>query len=61
MTNVGNVGYPLGLPRNAEALHRLGFVLAITTLYLVSQGTGVVEHGKRRVVDPYWFRGDSFL
>ena len=45
----------------ADALNRLCFVLAITTLYLVSQGTIVVEQGKRRVVDAHWFRGSSYL
>jgi hypothetical protein len=44
------------LIRSAEALARLCFVLAITTLYLVSQGTEVVKQGKRRLVDPHWFR-----
>ena len=46
---------------NADALNRLCFVLAITTLYLVSQGTVVVEQGKRRTVDAHWFRGSSYL
>jgi hypothetical protein len=32
-------------------------VLAMTTLYLVSVGTSVVQQGKRRLVDPHWFRG----
>ena len=36
-------------------------VLAMTTLYLVSQGTSVVQRGKRRLVDPHWFRGMSYL
>ena len=36
-------------------------MLAITTLYLVSLGTSVVQRGKRRVVDPHWFRGASYL
>ena len=36
-------------------------MLAISTLYLVSQGTAVVQQGKRRFVDPHWFRGDSDL
>jgi hypothetical protein len=49
------------LIRSAEALARLCFVLAITTLYLVSQGTEVVKQGKRRLVDPHWFRGQSYL
>jgi Transposase DDE domain len=47
--------------RSAEALDRLCLVLAITTLYLVSLGTSVVQQGKRRVVDPHWFRGASYL
>jgi hypothetical protein len=46
---------------DADALNRLCFVLAITTLYLVSQGTVVVEQGKRRIVDAHWFRGSSYL
>jgi hypothetical protein len=49
------------LVRSAPALTRLCFVLAITTLYLVSQGTEVVQQGKRRLVDPHWFRGSSYL
>src|SRR5918998_5124050 len=49
------------LIRSAEALERLCFVLAITTLYLVSLGTSVVKQGKRRLVDPHWFRGASYL
>jgi Transposase DDE domain len=49
------------LIRSAQALTRLCFVLAITTLYLVSQGTEVVRQGKRRLVDPHWFRGQSYL
>jgi hypothetical protein len=49
------------LLRSADVLSRLCFVLAITTLYLVSQGTKVVRQGKRRWVDPHWFRGSSYL
>jgi hypothetical protein len=49
------------LIRDAQALERLCFILAITTLFLVSQGTVVVEQGKRRWVDPHWFRGSSYL
>ena len=49
------------LIRSAEALERLCFVLAMTTLYLVSLGTSVVKQGKRRFVDPHWFRGASYL
>ena len=49
------------LIRAANALERLCLVLALTTLYLVSQGTEVVTQGKRRWVDPHWFRGQSYL
>jgi hypothetical protein len=49
------------LIRSAQALERLGLVLAITTLYLVAQGTDVVNHGKRRWVDAHGFRGQSDL
>jgi hypothetical protein len=49
------------LIRSAKALERLCFVLAMTTLYLVSVGTDVVKRGKRRLVDPHWFRGSSYL
>jgi hypothetical protein len=49
------------LIRSAEALTRLCLVLAVTTLYLVAQGTEVVKQGKRRWVDPHWFRGQSYL
>ena len=45
------------LIRSAKALERLCFVLAMTTLYLVSVGTSVVKKGHRRLVDPHWFRG----
>jgi hypothetical protein len=49
------------LMRSAQALTRLCLVLAMTTLYLVSQGTEVVKQGKRRWVDPHWFRGQSYV
>jgi len=49
------------LIRSVHALERLCCVLAITTLYLVSQGTEVVAQGKRRWVDAHWFRGQSYL
>ena len=47
--------------RSAKALERLCLVLAMTTLYLVSVGTSVVKKGHRRLVDPHWFRGASYL
>jgi Transposase DDE domain len=49
------------LIRSAKALERLCLVLALTTLYLVCQGTEVVKQGRRRWVDPHWFRGQSYL
>ena len=49
------------LLRSVMALERLCCVLAITTLYLVSQGTEVVAQGTRRWVDAHWFRGLSYL
>lgn len=49
------------LVRDANALTRLGLVLALTTLYLVAQGTQVVQTNKRRWMDPHWFRGNSYL
>jgi hypothetical protein len=36
-------------------------VLAVTTPYLVAQGTEVVKQGKRRWVDPHWLRGQSYV
>jgi hypothetical protein len=49
------------LMRSAHALTRLCLVLAMTTLSLVSQGIEVVKQGKRRWVDPHWFRGQSYV
>ena len=49
------------LLRSADALSRLCLILAIATLFLVCQGTVVVETGKRRLVDSHWFRGNSYL
>jgi len=49
------------LIRSAKALERLCLVLATATLYLVCQGTQVVQEGKRRMVDAHWFRGKSYL
>jgi len=49
------------LIRSAQALTWLCLVLAVATLYLVAQGTAVVACGKRRWVDPHWFRGNSYL
>jgi len=56
-------GFPLesSLIRDADALTRLCFVVAVATLYLVAQGTQVVAQQKRRWVDPHWQRGNSYL
>lgn len=47
--------------RDPAALERLAFVLAVTTLVLVTQGTAVVESDQRRLVDAHWLRGSSYL
>lgn len=47
--------------RDAEALTRLYSVIAIATLFLVSQGVEVVKKGIRREIDPHWNRGLSYL
>ena len=46
--------------RTAEVLQRLGFVMAVATWVLVCQGVEVVAAGKRRQVDPHWFRGHRY-
>lgn len=47
--------------RDAEALTRLYVVIAIATLFLVSQGVDAVNNGLRREIDPHWKRGLSYL
>lgn len=47
--------------RSVAALSRLWLILALATLYLTAQGVDVVERGRRRWVDPHWFRGQSYL
>jgi len=47
--------------RSAAEVERLCMVLAVATLYLVSQGVEVVRKAKRRYVAPHWFRGSSYL
>jgi hypothetical protein len=49
------------LIRSATAWERLGLVLALTTLSLVSQGTEVITPGQRRWVAAHGFRGQSHL
>jgi hypothetical protein len=47
--------------RSVCALSRLWFILAVATLYVTAQGVEVVQSGKRRWVDPHWFRGNSYF
>jgi hypothetical protein len=47
--------------RSAAALSRLFFGIATATLYWVAQGSDVIAQGRRREVDPHWFRGSSYL
>ncbi len=47
--------------RSADALERLFLPIAAAILFLVIQGVQVVRTGKRRCVDPHWFRGWSYL
>ena len=47
--------------RDADALSRLGLILATATLYLVSSGVTVVVMGERHWVDTHWNRGLSYF
>jgi hypothetical protein len=47
--------------RDADALARLGLILATATLYLVSTGTAVVMLGLRHAIDTHWQRGLSYF
>ena len=47
--------------RDADALARLGLILASATLYLVSIGTAVVTLGLRTKIDTHWHRGLSYF
>ncbi len=47
--------------RTADALTRLGLILATATLYLVSTGIVVVSLGLRHLVDTHWQRGLSYF
>lgn len=47
--------------RDAAALTRLYLIVAVATLFLVSQGVEIVRLGLRRWVDPHWQRGLSYL
>ncbi len=47
--------------REKKALSQLCGVLALTTLFVMLQGTQVVASGRRRKVDPHWKRGMSYF
>ena len=47
--------------RDADALARLGLILATATLYLVSTGTAMVTLSLRILVDTHWQRGLSYF
>lgn len=47
--------------RDKFALTQLIGVIALTMLFLVLQGTQLVTSGRRRLVDPHWNRGMSYL
>jgi hypothetical protein len=49
------------LIREAAALQRVCFILAVATLYLVGTGSSVVALGLRRLVDSHWKRGLSYF
>lgn len=47
--------------RDATSLERLVLVLSVATLLLVSEGLQIVQDGARRMIDPHWQRGLSYL
>lgn len=47
--------------RDKQALSQLCGVLALTSLFVMLQGTQVVASGRRREVDPHWKRGMSYF
>jgi hypothetical protein len=47
--------------RDIFALTQLLWVVSLTMLFLVLQGTAVVAQGQRQRVDPHWQRGMSYL
>jgi hypothetical protein len=47
--------------REIFALTQLLWVVSLTMLFLVLQGTVVVAQGQRQTVDPHWQRGMSYL
>lgn len=47
--------------RDTVSLNRLVLILALATLFLVSKGIETVARERRRMVDPHWERGLSYL
>ena len=47
--------------RDVFALTQLLWIVALTMLFLILQGSAVVAQGLRQVVDPHWQRGMSYL
>ena len=47
--------------RDAASLERLIVVISTATLFLASEGLQIVEQNLRRMVDPHWQRGLSYL
>jgi len=47
--------------KNAEVMDKLVLVFAVTAVFLIQQGCEVVDMGRRREVDPHWFRGLSYM
>ena len=47
--------------RDAKKLDMLMLVLSLAMLFLVSEGTEVVDSGNRRFIDPHWNRGLSYM
>lgn len=47
--------------RDEGKLERLCLILSFATLFLATEGDAYVAEGKRRLVDPHWERGISYL
>ena len=56
-------GFNLEDTRQTQLPHLEGllFLLAIASLFLLSEGTHIVEAGQRTRVDPHWHRGLSYF
>ena len=47
--------------RDVASLNKLVMILAIATLFLITKGVQIIAEGKRRMIDPHWKRGLSYL